>query len=92
MTWANVKKSEAETSVLFELIAHRYEAQKSVGYRQSTLQPVEYDFFADDMMTVAAVDRLVHHALIVELQAESYRKRSADQRAQTQDVAQNDSR
>ena len=40
------------------------------------------------MMTVAAVDRLVHHALIVELQAESYRKRSADQRAQTQDVAQ----
>jgi hypothetical protein len=35
-------------------------------------------------MTVAAVDRLVHHALIVQLQAESYRKRSADQRAQTQ--------
>jgi hypothetical protein len=30
----------------------------------------------------------VHHALIVQLQAESYRKRSADQRTQPQDVAQ----
>ena len=49
-------------------------------------------FLPSDMMTVAAVDRLVHHALIVELQAESYRKRSADQRLKTQDVAQTDSR
>ena len=31
-------------------------------------------------MTVAAVDRLVHHALIVELKADSYRKRSAANR------------
>ena len=82
-----VKKSEAETSVLFELIAHRYE-------RKSLLVTANQPFsqwntiFADDMMTVAAVDRLVHHALIVELQAESYRKRSADQRAQTQDASQ----
>lgn len=29
------------------------------------------------MMTVAAVDRLVHHALIVEIQADSYRKQAA---------------
>jgi hypothetical protein len=29
------------------------------------------------MMTVAAVDRLVHHALIVDIQADSYRKQSA---------------
>jgi DNA replication protein DnaC len=83
-----VKKSEAETSVLFELIAHRYE-------RKSLLVTANQPFsqwntiFADDMMTVAAVDRLVHHALIVELQAESYRKRSADQRAQAQDASQN---
>ncbi len=82
-----VKKSEAETSVLFELIAHRYE-------RKSLLVTANQPFsqwntiFADDMMTVAAVDRLVHHALIVQLQAESYRKRSADQRAQPQDASQ----
>jgi len=79
--------TKAETSVLFELIAHRYE-------RKSLLVTANQPFsqwntiFADDMMTVAAVDRLVHHALIVQLQAESYRKRSADQRSQTQDASQ----
>ena len=83
-----VKKSEAETSVLFELIAHRYE-------RKSLLVTANQPFsqwnaiFADDMMTVAAVDRLVHHALIVELQADSYRKRSAHKRSQTNDTSQN---
>lgn len=41
------------------------------------------------MMTVAAVDRLVHYALIVELQADSYRQRSADQRSQTHGTSQN---
>jgi DNA replication protein DnaC len=71
-----VKKSEAETSVLFELIAHRYE-------RKSLLITANQPFsqwdaiFTDSMMTVAAVDRLVHHALIVDIQAESYRKQSA---------------
>lgn len=71
-----VKKSEAETSVLFELIAHRYE-------RKSLLITANQPFsqwdaiFTDSMMTVAAVDRLVHHALIVDIQAQSYRKQSA---------------
>lgn len=71
-----VKKSEAETSVLFELIAHRYE-------RKSLLITANQPFsqwdsiFSDSMMTVAAVDRLVHHALIVEIHAQSFRKQSA---------------
>ena len=75
-----VKKSEAETSVLFELIAHRYE-------RRSLLVTANQPFsqwdtiFADDMMTVAAVDRLVHHALIVEIYTDSYRKRAAATRS-----------
>nr|WP_305082329.1 IS21-like element helper ATPase IstB [Oscillatoria sp. FACHB-1407] len=75
-----VKKSEAETSVLFELIAHRYE-------RKSLLITANQPFsqwdtiFADSMMTVAAVDRLVHHALIIDIQAESYRKQSAQARS-----------
>ena len=81
-----VKKSEAETSVLFELIAHRYE-------RQSLLITANQPFsqwntiFADDMMTVAAVDRLVHHALIVDIHSESYRKRSAAQRSEGAEAA-----
>jgi hypothetical protein len=28
-------------------------------------------------MTVAAIDRLVHHSIIIEMNGESYRKRSA---------------
>lgn len=32
------------------------------------------------MMTVAAVDRLIHHALIIELQAKSYRQQAAQNR------------
>lgn len=75
-----VKKNEAETSVLFELIAHRYE-------RKSLLITANQPFsqwdaiFSDSMMTVAAIDRLVHHALIVEIQSESYRKQAAAARA-----------
>lgn len=74
-----VKKSEAETSVLFELIAHRYE-------RKSLLITANQPFsqwdsiFTDSMMTVAAVDRLVHHAVIIEIKAQSYRKRAAAER------------
>jgi DNA replication protein DnaC len=75
-----VKKTEAETSVLFELIAHRYE-------RRSLLITANQPFsqwdsiFSDSMMTVAAVDRLVHHALIIEIQAQSFRKQSALERS-----------
>jgi DNA replication protein DnaC len=78
-----VKKSEAETSVLFELIAHRYE-RKSLLITANQTFSQWHEIFADNMMTVAAVDRLVHHALIVEIQAESFRKQAALQRAQAE--------
>ena len=77
-----VKKTDDETSVLFELIAHRYE-------RRSLLITANHPFsqwdsiFSDSMMTVAAVDRLVHHALIIEIKAESFRKQAAANRART---------
>jgi DNA replication protein DnaC len=76
-----VKKSEAETSVLFELIAYRYE-------RKSLLITANQPFsqwdsiFSDSMMTVAAVDRLVHHAVILEIKSDSYRRQVATTRAQ----------
>ena len=75
-----VKKSEAETSVLFELIAHRYE-RKSLLITAN--QPFSHwdAIFTDSMMTVAAIDRLVHHALIVEIDAQSYRRQAATPRA-----------
>lgn len=76
-----VKKSEAETSVLFELIAYRYE-RKSLLITANQPFSQWHNIFADDMMTVAAVDRLVHHALIIEIQSDSYRKQAASKRKQ----------
>lgn len=76
---AYVTKDQAETSVLFELISARYE-------RRSTLITANQSFgewnriFPDPAMTPAAVDRLVHHATIFEMNVESYRRRAAVQR------------
>ena len=76
---AYVTKDQAETSVLFELISARYE-------RRSTLITANQPFgewgriFPDPAMTLAAVDRLVHHATIFEMNVESYRRRTAVQR------------
>jgi DNA replication protein DnaC len=71
-----VTKDQAETSVLFELIAARYE-------RRSLLITANQPFgdwgkvFPDPAMTVAAIDRLVHHATIFEMNVESNRRRTA---------------
>jgi len=71
-----VKKNEQETQVLFELIAHRYETGSLII---TSNQPfAEWDrIFPDQMMTVAAVDRLVHHATIIEVSSDSYRRKEA---------------
>lgn len=71
-----VRKDQAETSVLFELIAARYE-------RRSIMITANQPFsgwdsvFPDKAMTVAAIDRLVHHASILEMNVESFRRRTA---------------
>ncbi len=70
-----VKRSESETSVLFELIAHRYEAGSVLITSNQPFSAWD-TVFPDDMMAVAAVDRLIHHAHVVELAGESYRKRA----------------
>ncbi len=76
---AYVTKDQAETSVLFELIGARYE-------RRSMLITANQPFgewgkvFPDPAMTLAAVDRLVHHATIFEMNVESYRRREAIER------------
>lgn len=67
-----VKKSEQETSVLFELIAHRYECGSLLI---TANQPFgDWDnLFPDKIMAVAAIDRVVHHATIIKVDGESYR-------------------
>lgn len=71
-----VKKSEMETSVLFELIADRYETNSLII---TSNQPFgEWDqIFPDNTIAVAAIDRLIHHATIINIQEQSYRKLKA---------------
>jgi DNA replication protein DnaC len=76
-----VRRDQAETSVLFELIAERYE-RKSLAITANTPFSQWGDVFVDPAMTLAAVDRLVHHSTILEMNVESYRRRTA-QAAQT---------
>ena len=74
-----VKKSDQETQVLFELIAHRYESGSLVITSNQPFSAWD-QIFEDNMMTVAAIDRLVHHATILEIEAESYRKKASMKR------------
>ena len=73
-----VRRDQAETSVLFELIADRYE-RKSIGITANTPFSQWGEVFVDPAMTLAAIDRLVHHATILEMNAESYRRREAQE-------------
>lgn len=76
---AYVTKDQAETSVLFELISARYE-------RRSLLITANQPFgewgkiFPDQAMTLAAIDGLVHHATIFEMNVDSYRRKTAIER------------
>ena len=71
-----VKKGDAETSVLFELIADRYESNSLII---TSNQPFsEWDqIFPDNVMAVAAIDRLVHHATIINIEDKSYRQKQS---------------
>ena len=74
-----VSKDQAETSVLFELISARYERRSMMITANQPFGAWE-KIFPDPAMTLAAVDRLVHHATIFEMNVESYRRREAVKR------------
>lgn len=76
-----VKKTDQETSVLFELIAHRYERGSLVITSNQAFNEWDH-LFDDSVMTVAAIDRLVHHATIMALDGESYRRKTSLKRRQ----------
>jgi DNA replication protein DnaC len=62
--------------VLFELIASRYErGSLLVTYNQPFGEWT--NVFPNAAMTLAAVGRLVHHATILEMNVESYRRHAA---------------
>ena len=79
-------KDQAETSVLFELIARRYE-YKSIAIAANQPFSAWDKIFPDKAMTIAAIDRLVHHASILEMNAESFRRRAATDNQKAYDNA-----
>ena len=71
-----VQQSREEMEVLFTLLAERYEMGSVMV--TSNLAFSKWDqVFKDPMTTAAAIDRLVHHCTIVELNVPSYRVETA---------------
>ena len=65
-----------ESDLLFVLLAERYE-QRSLVITSNLVFSKWNQIFQDEMTTTAAIDRLVHHATILELNTESYRINAA---------------
>jgi DNA replication protein DnaC len=73
-----VQQSREEMEVLFTLLAERYE--RGSVLLTSNLAFSKWDqIFKDAMTTAAAIDRLVHHSVILELNVPSYRVETAKQ-------------
>jgi DNA replication protein DnaC len=76
-----VQQTPDEAEVLFTLMAERYERRSLVI--TSNLVFSEWDrIFKNPMTTAAAIDRLVHHATILEIDRESIRAEEARRRAE----------
>src|SRR5271154_3614613 len=71
-----VQQSRDEMEVLFTLLAERYE-RGSVLISSNIAFSKWEAIFKDPMTTAAAIDRLVHHSVILELNIPSYRMEQA---------------
>ena len=74
-----------ESGVLFTLIAERYE-RRSLGITSNLVFSEWERIFANPMATAAAIDRVVHHSVILEFDVPSYRTDAAQQRGQAEEV------
>ncbi len=74
-----VQQNREEMEVLFTLLAERYERRSVII--TSNLVFSQWDrIFKDPMTTACAIDRVVHHATILELTGTSYRSEAAKSR------------
>jgi DNA replication protein DnaC len=71
-----VQQSREEMEVLFTFLADRYE-QGSLMITSNLPFSKWEQIFKDPMTTAAAIDRLVHHSIILELNVNSYRMEQA---------------
>jgi len=77
-----VQQSREEMEVLFTLLAERYERGSLM--LSSNLPFSKWEaIFKDPMTTAAAIDRVVHHSVILELNLPSYRMEAAKKRKET---------
>ncbi len=74
-----VQQSKEEMEVLFHFLAERYE-KRSVVITSNLVFSQWDQIFKDPMTTMAAVDRLVHHATILEFTGDSQRAVAAKKR------------
>ena len=71
-----VQQSREEMEVLFTLLSERYE--RGSVLLSSNLPFSKWEqIFKDPMTTAAAIDRLIHHSVIIELNIPSYRLEAA---------------
>jgi DNA replication protein DnaC len=82
-----VQHDRDEMEVLFTLLAERYERRSVI--LTTNLVFSEWDrIFKDPMTTMAAIDRVVHHSVILDLMAvESYRAKEAHDQQTKQTIA-----
>jgi DNA replication protein DnaC len=71
-----VQQNREEMEVLFTFLAHRYERGSLLITSNLPFSKWE-QIFKDPMTTAAAIDRLVHHSVILELNISSYRMEQA---------------
>ena len=74
-----VQHDRSEMEVLFALLAERYE-RRSVAITSNLVFSKWDQIFKDPMTTAAAIDRVVHHSVILELNVKSYRAEAAQKR------------
>lgn len=74
-----IQQSRDEMEVLFTFLAERYE-KRSVVITSNLVFSQWDQIFKDPMTTMAAVDRLVHHATILEFAGDSHRASAAKNR------------
>jgi len=78
-----VQQTREEMEVLFTLLACRYERASIMLTSNLPFSKWE-GIFKDPMTTAAAIDRLVHHSVIIELNVKSYRLESAEKRKEAE--------
>ncbi|MEI6243099.1 MAG: IS21-like element helper ATPase IstB [Chlamydiota bacterium] len=81
-----VEQSKEEVEVLFTFISECYE--KTSLLISSNLPFSKWDLiFKDQMMATAAVDRLIHHSVILEMNVTSYRMESSKEKQKKENAS-----